>query len=73
MEPLFCDGYLYLGMMCRSRKATDLLRDSRCTVHSAVSNRDGSAGDFKVYGRAVEIRGLEMRRRYSEALYRKMS
>jgi hypothetical protein len=25
-----------------------------------------------VYGRAVEIRDLEMRRRYSEGLYRKM-
>ena len=62
VEPLFTDGHLYLGMMWRSSKALDLLRDPRCTVHSATSNRDGSEGDFKVYGRAEAIHDLEMRR-----------
>ena len=55
VELLFTDGQLYLGMMYRSLKALDLLRDLRCTVHSATSNRDGSEDDFKVYARAVEI------------------
>ncbi len=72
VEVLFNDGHLFLGMMWKSRKALDLLREPRCTVHSATSNRDGSQGDFKVYGRAVEIHDLETRRRYSEALYLKI-
>ena len=37
VEPLIADGHLYLGMMWQSRKALDLLRDPRCTVHSVVS------------------------------------
>ncbi len=72
VEPLITDGHLYLGMMWQSRKALDLLRDPRCTVHSTVSDRHGSEGEFKVYGRAVEILDLETRRRYSEALYEKI-
>jgi len=72
VEPLISDGHLYLGMMWQSRKALDLLRDPRCTVHSTISDRHGSEGEFKVYGRAVGILDLETRRRYSEALYEKI-
>ena len=72
VEPLIADGHLYLGMMWRSRKALDLLRDPRCTVHSAVSDRRASEGEFKLYGRAVEIRDSKTRRRYAEALYEKI-
>ncbi len=72
VEPLITDGHLYLGMMWQSRKALDLLRDPRCTVHSTISNRDGSEGEFKVYGRAVDITDNQMRRRYGEALYEKI-
>ena len=42
VEPLLTMGRLYLGMMWQSRKALDLLRDPRCTVHSTVSDRHGS-------------------------------
>ena len=72
VEPLITDGHLYLGMMWRSRKALDLLRDPRCTVHSTISDRNGSEGEFKVYGYAVDIQELEARRRYCEALYQKI-
>ncbi len=72
VEPLIADGHLYLGMMWQSRKAQDLLRDPRCTVNTIVSNRDGSEGDFKIYGFAVEIQDLEMRQRYSESLHKKI-
>ena len=72
VEPLIADGHLYLGMMWRSRKALDLLRDPRCTVHNTVSNVDASEGEFKVYGRAVDVRDLEMRGCYRDALYQKM-
>ena len=58
VEPFIVDGNLYLGMMWRSRKALDLLRDPRCVVHSTVVDRKGSEGEFKVYGRAVEITDL---------------
>ena len=37
VEPLIVEGRLYLGMMWRSRKALDLLRDPRCSIHSTVS------------------------------------
>jgi len=63
------DGQLCLGTMRRSVKALDLLRDPRCVAHSTVSNRDGSEGEFKVYGRAVEVSGTEERHRFCEAVY----
>ena len=72
VEPIITDGHLYLGMMWQSRKALDLLRDPRCTVHSTVSDREGTEGEFKVYGYAVDIQDLEARRRYGDALYEKI-
>ena len=44
VEVIFTEGQLYLGMMLRSKKALVLLRDSRCTIHSATSNRDRQPG-----------------------------
>jgi hypothetical protein len=64
VEPDFVDGELMLGMMWRSPKALDLLRDSRCAVHSVVSDRQGTEGDFKLYGRAVDVQDPELRARY---------
>jgi hypothetical protein len=72
VEPLITGGQLYLGMMWQSLKALDLLRDSRCTVHSAVSDREGAEGEFKLYGRALDVRDPEERQRYGEALYQKI-
>jgi hypothetical protein len=46
---------LMLGMMWRSPKALDLLRDDRCVLHSCTSDRNGIEGDFKLYGRARDI------------------
>ena len=64
VEPEFVDGELMLGMMPRSPKALDLLRDPRIVVHSVVSNRDGKEGDFKLYGRAIDVQDPERRARY---------
>ena len=72
VEPLITDGHLYLGMMWQSRKALDLLRDPRCTVHNTISDREGTEGEFKVYGYALDIQDLEARRRYGDALYDKI-
>jgi hypothetical protein len=51
--PYFLEGHLVFGIM-RSPKGDDLQRDPRCVLHSAVRDGDGSDGEFKVYGRAVE-------------------
>jgi hypothetical protein len=40
--------------MWRSRKALDLIRDPRYVIHSAMTNLDGSDGEVKLYGRAIE-------------------
>ena len=69
VEPIFVLGQLYLGMMWQSRKALDLLRDPRVLVHSVVSNRDGSDGEFKLRGRAVPAEDPDAREAYAEALY----
>ena len=69
VEPFIVDGQLYLGMTWRSVKALDLLRDPRCVVHSTVSDREGTEGEFKVYGRAVEINNLDERRRFADAVF----
>jgi len=68
VEPQFCDGELMLGMMWQSRKALDLLRDPRLVVHSVVSDREGTEGDFKLYGRVVDVPEPERRTAYADAL-----
>jgi hypothetical protein len=68
VEPLIVDGQLYLGMMWRSRKALDLLRDPRCLVQTVVCNRNDPAEDLKLRGRAAEIDDPDSIERYCRAL-----
>ena len=68
VEPFIFDGQLALGMMFRSMKALDLLREPRCVVHSTISNKDGTEGEFKVYGRAVAVDDKPTRDRYCDRL-----
>ena len=70
VEPRLVDGDLQLGMMWQSRKATDLLRDPRCTVHSTTSDKDGKEGDFKVYARAEHVTDPAIRERHCEVTER---
>jgi hypothetical protein len=70
VEPCIVDGVLYLGMMWRSRKAVDLVRDPRLVLHNAVSTNRGDELEIAVNGRAVEIHDAETRRRYAEAVER---
>jgi len=72
VEPLFFNGQLYLGMMWHSRKALDLLRDPRCTIHNAVSDRHASEGEFKVYGRALPVKDPGELDRYVDAVFQKI-
>jgi hypothetical protein len=68
VEPEFVEGELMLGMMWRSPKALDLLRDPRLVVHSIVTTRLGTDGDFKLYGRAVPVEQGERRAAYRAAI-----
>jgi hypothetical protein len=58
----FVDGELLVGMMWRSPKALDLLRDPRFVAHSVVTNRSGE------YGRAGEVEDPDRRAAYRAAI-----
>jgi hypothetical protein len=68
VQPFVLDGDLYLGMMWRSRKAVDLLRDPRLTLRNAVCTNTGEEVEFIVRGRAVDVHDPETRRRYVDAV-----
>ena len=68
VEPDFVDGELMFGMMWQSHKARDLLRDPRCVLHSAVSNRHGTEGELKIIGAAVEVADPQQRGRYRDTI-----
>ncbi|HEV3450245.1 MAG TPA: hypothetical protein VG869_03485 [Acidimicrobiia bacterium] len=68
VEPLFWDQDLWLSMMWGSLKAADLERDPRLLVHSTVSGREGTNGEFKVRGRAVPEPDLRTQRAYAEVV-----
>lgn len=72
VEPMLAHGELFLGMMWQSRKALDLVRDPRCTVHSTTSNRNGTEGDFSVLGRAVDVQDRATRERFADAVFEKI-
>lgn len=63
------DGELMAGMMWQSTKALDLLRDTRCTVHSTVHDRMDAMGEFKLRCRSVDVQDSHKRDRYGEVLY----
>lgn len=68
VEPCIVDGSLYLGMMWRSRKAVDLLRDPRLVLHNAVCTNRGDELEVSIHGRAVEIHDADVRRICADAL-----
>jgi hypothetical protein len=68
VEPCILGGELYLGMIWRSRKAVDLLRDPRLVLHNAVASNTGNELEISLSGRAVEVRDAEVRRRFVEAV-----
>ncbi len=68
VEPDFAGGHLLLGMMWRSKKALDLLRDPRCVVHSTPSDRMNPGGDVKLYGTADDVQEPGLRQRYRDAI-----
>jgi hypothetical protein len=73
VEPCVLDGELYLGMLWRSRKALDLLRDPRIVLRNAICTSAGDEGELSLRGRAAEVRDAEVRRRYLEAVAGKIA
>jgi hypothetical protein len=61
VEPYVVDDELMIGMMWRSRKAADLLRDPRIVVHTIVTDWEGIEGDVKLYGVAEDVRDHDRR------------
>jgi hypothetical protein len=66
--PHILDGELCLGMMWRSRKAVDLLRDPRLVLHNPVCTNRGDEVELGLHGRAVVIDDDEVRHRYVQDL-----
>lgn len=71
IEPLVGPERLLLGMMPDSRKALDLRRDPRCSLHAASVDKAVTDGDARISGRAVEhlsdVEIDEGRRLFTEA------
>lgn len=69
LEADFREGELWLGMMIGSRKALDLRRDPRFSLHANPgSGSETEGGDVRVSGRAVEVTGADDLRRYASGL-----
>jgi hypothetical protein len=68
-EAYIIDGHLLLNMMPRSLKALDLLRDPRIYVHTAVTSKEGSLGEFKLAGTAPVLEDVELRRKLDDLFW----
>src|SRR5438128_421683 len=66
-EAAFRDGEVWLGMMHRSLKALDLLRDPRMELHSAPMDLELKLGDARLAGRAVEESDPDVLRHFAAA------
>ena len=68
-EAYIVEGDLLLGMMWRSKKALDLLRDPRITVATVQADREAKYGDLKLYGFAVDVPDEARRQAYADTLF----
>ena len=68
-EAYVIDGHLLLNMMPRSLKALDLLRDPRIYLHTPVTSKDGSEGEFKLAGRASTLEDRKLRNKLDDLFW----
>lgn len=66
VEPLLWERDLWLSMLSGSRKAADIQRDPRLLVHSIVTAKEGTLGEYKVCGRAVAEHSGAVHEAYAE-------
>jgi hypothetical protein len=69
IEPHIVEGQLLTGAMAWSAKASDLRRDPRYVLHSAVTGPDSGEGELKLYGSAAEA-GQDLRDAAADAWWR---
>jgi hypothetical protein len=69
VEAYVIDGHLLMNMMPRSLKALDLLRDSRVYVHTPVTSKDGTDGEFKLAGCARALKDSALRRKLDDLFW----
>jgi hypothetical protein len=55
VTPIVGQGHLFVFMEPTSPKGHDLRRDGRYALHSAVSDSNGTSGEFAITGNAVLI------------------
>ena len=55
LHPMIEDGDIWLSMMAGSRKAADVLRDPRLTLHAASVDPWVKEGDAKLSGRGIPV------------------
>ncbi len=65
VEPLFWNGDLWLSMGWGTLKALDLGRDDRVLVHSIVTSRVGTNGEYKLRGKAIAELEQRTQRHYA--------
>lgn len=68
-EAYVIDGHLLLNMMPRSLKALDLLRDPRIYLHTPVTSKEGTEGEFKLAGRAPELEDEGLRQKLDDLFW----
>jgi hypothetical protein len=61
IETFFAAGDIWIGSMPNARKALDLRRDPRYSLHSGSEDPPGWSGDAKLSGRVEEITDQERR------------
>jgi hypothetical protein len=61
VTPIIGQGHLFLFMEPTSPKGHDLRRNGRYALHSAVSDPNGTSGEFSITGSAELIVDLAMR------------
>jgi hypothetical protein len=66
VEPYIAQGQLLIGAMAWSAKASDLRRDQRYALHSAVTGPDTAEGELKLTGSAAEA-GQDLRASAADA------
>lgn len=66
IEPYLAGDQLLIGAMTWSAKASDLRRDPRYVLHSAVTGPDTGEGELKLYGPATEA-GQDLRAAAADA------
>jgi hypothetical protein len=68
-EAYVIDGHLVLNMMPLSLKALDLLRDPRVYVHTPVTSKEGTEGEFKLAGRALVLEDEALRGKLNDLFW----